>query len=245
MKALIFACFAVGLAAASFGRDITTLDGTTYKNVQISNVTPAGFDIAYTPKGGGLGIKEIFFKNLPEAMRKEFGYSPKRAGAFEKKVNKIRLQRAKKQKWLYEQKQKKEMEEQAINDHLMAQIQAGRQRITLKVVRPTQGGVIGWGELMQNSVTTGQLGKIFVVGLDLPNGGEWAGYIYPIKKPMEGYPAYATSIEKALVLIKANIKQGYYKNNNKSQNNSGSQNMGLNAPQGAPENPNLRIKVRK
>jgi hypothetical protein len=208
---LIASTLVAGLVFSACARDITTLDGKTYKNVQISNVTPAGFDIAYTPKGGGLAIKEMFFKNLPEKIRKEFGYTPKRAQAFEEKVNRIRQERQKKEEWQYKQKLKKEKKEEAENDHLMSQIQAGRLFVYFKSLKTAGNGSVGWGSLTDASVTTGQLGKIYLVGLQLPNGAEWSGYIYPLDTNIDGYTAYASNMPQALEIVKKNIASGVYK----------------------------------
>lgn len=213
---LIASTLIAGLAFSAFAKDITTLDGKTYKNVQVSNITPAGFDISYTPKGGGLAVKEIFFKNLPEKLRKEFGYNAKRARIFEERVNRIRAERQKQAEWRYERQLKKENEEEAEDDHLMSQIQAGRIFVYLKSIETLGNGTIGWASATDASVTTGELGKIFVEGVQLANGAEWSGYIYPIDTDTESYPTYTASMEQALTLVKSNLANGVYKRQRKS-----------------------------
>src|SRR5437870_2354417 len=58
--------------------DITTLDGTTYRDCHVSKAYPDSLCILYS--GGGARVK---FTNLPQPLRTEFSYDSERATAFE------------------------------------------------------------------------------------------------------------------------------------------------------------------
>ena len=58
--------------------DITTLDGKTYKDCQVSKVYPDSICVLF----GGSGAR-IKFSNLPETTRVQYGYDVQRAAAFE------------------------------------------------------------------------------------------------------------------------------------------------------------------
>ena len=67
------------LASNLIARDITTLDGTTYRDCRVSKVYPDSICVLFA--GGGARIK---FANLPEAVAAEFGYESQRGMAFER-----------------------------------------------------------------------------------------------------------------------------------------------------------------
>ena len=71
---------ALGLAAwSASARDIRTLDGRVFHNCQVSRVDPDGLCILYP--GGGAKVK---FSNLPESVRRAYGYDPRKAAAYER-----------------------------------------------------------------------------------------------------------------------------------------------------------------
>ena len=186
------------LAVVAMGRDITTLDGKTYKNVKISGVTPAGFDISYTPSKGGLAIIRLKFKNLPESIQKEFNYNPEKAAAFEKRVNYYQQQSEQKQ---YKKHLTNVKKEQA-RDEARATLVAGRKYVMFKAIALGKGGTIGWIQSPKKNVTTGLEGKGFLIGTSLTPGNCRLGYIYPVNGSYEDakegtLSCYATTLAEA------------------------------------------------
>lgn len=72
-------CIVVLLATACFAADLTTLDGKTYQNIKVTRVDPDGIYIMHSAGGG-----KIKFTELPEDVRKQYGYDPAKAAVFEK-----------------------------------------------------------------------------------------------------------------------------------------------------------------
>ena len=202
-------CAVLFIAATISARDITTLDGTTYKNVQISSVTPAGFDISYTPQGGGLAIREIFFKDLPENIRKEFNYNSQKAESFTKRVDRITQMRNEEIEKEYQQTLAQEAKQEARHDKYEAIAYAGKIHVTLNGIQSSSQGLIAWAQTPNATLTTGTLGKVFIIGLDtVPNGGSWAGYIYPTKTKANGLDCYTVTLEQAIIIMEENSALG-------------------------------------
>ena len=59
--------------------DLTTLDGATYRNIKVTRVEADGLVITHAEGAG-----KIEFLNLPEDVRKEYGYDPAKAEAVKK-----------------------------------------------------------------------------------------------------------------------------------------------------------------
>lgn len=74
------------LPATLFSRDITTLSGTSYKDVTVNGSTAIELIISLKEKDKPERtiLKPIPFTDLPDAIRKEFKYDPEKAEAFEK-----------------------------------------------------------------------------------------------------------------------------------------------------------------
>ena len=68
-------------AARCFAMDITTLDGTFYRDVKVTRVDADGLVITHV---GGAG--KIEFLNLPEEVRKKYAFDPAKAEAAKKAV---------------------------------------------------------------------------------------------------------------------------------------------------------------
>jgi len=62
---------------------ITTTDGQTYNAVKLLQVLPDGLLVQYLPDSGGIGLARLKFTKLPESFRKQFGYDPGKASAYE------------------------------------------------------------------------------------------------------------------------------------------------------------------
>ncbi len=184
--------------------DITTLDGKTYHNVQISSVTPAGFDISYTPSGGGIAIKNLLFKDLPEKIRKEYHYNPQKAAHFQSRVNYYQKQRQDKMIEQYEAKVKEEQAEERRREELNAVVMAGRRYVVFKAVMSYPNGTDGYIDSPQETCTTGQEGRIFLVAKCMPQGNQYEGYIYPINQTVAldnlKLSCYVTNLETAITL---------------------------------------------
>ncbi|OGV56375.1 MAG: hypothetical protein A2X49_15230 [Lentisphaerae bacterium GWF2_52_8] len=80
MKKLFLLYFCVlALGSAVSARDLTSTDGKTYKNVQITQITPLGIFFLCNGQSGWLD-----FKDLSPDVQHEFGYDPGKAQDFEK-----------------------------------------------------------------------------------------------------------------------------------------------------------------
>ena len=62
--------------------EITTRNGTIYKNVTVQRVDPDGLTISYAPVGGGMGAAKLKFENLPDDLQQRFGYDTNKAAAY-------------------------------------------------------------------------------------------------------------------------------------------------------------------
>jgi hypothetical protein len=76
-----------GLLPNLLAMEITTLDGKTYKDCQVSKVYPDSICVLFS--GSGARIK---FTNLPESIRAQYGYNAEQAADFEQ-AEASRLQR--------------------------------------------------------------------------------------------------------------------------------------------------------
>lgn len=68
-------------------RDITTNDGTTYRDVEIAGVNPNSIQILTSGK-----IVDIPFSELPQSIKDEFGYSASRDASFQASVPDVTTQ---------------------------------------------------------------------------------------------------------------------------------------------------------
>lgn len=74
---------AIGFAPEGFGatvkktipNTITTTDGKTYQMTRLVSAPPDGLVVQYRPEEGGVGLRLIKFRNLPEDLRREFNYN--------------------------------------------------------------------------------------------------------------------------------------------------------------------------
>ena len=61
--------------------EITTRDGTTYKNVTVQRIDTNGLTISYAPVDGGMGLAKLKFEDLPDDLRQRFAYDTNKAAA--------------------------------------------------------------------------------------------------------------------------------------------------------------------
>ena len=84
LAALAF-CQVVGAQTnARFPSQITTADGTLYRDTVKLKVYPDGILVSYQPEPYGIGYARLKFRDLPESLQKQYGYDPKAAAEFEK-----------------------------------------------------------------------------------------------------------------------------------------------------------------
>jgi len=62
--------------------EITTRNGTRYRNVTVQRVDPDGLTISYAPVGGGMGAAKLKFENLPDDLQQRYGYDTNKAAAY-------------------------------------------------------------------------------------------------------------------------------------------------------------------
>ena len=75
MRIAIF--LAVFVSGTCLAADLTTADGKTYQNVKITRVDPDGLYIIHSTGGG-----KVRFAELPEEVRKQYGYDPAKEKAW-------------------------------------------------------------------------------------------------------------------------------------------------------------------
>ena len=202
MKLLGIFTVAVCLIACAQARDITTLDGKVYKNVTICDSTAYSIDISFTPEGGGIGIKELFFKNLPDDIRKEFKYNPEKAKSIQNKVAVLRWNIEQKQIEAYKKELKFEQKEDAQEEHITSVICAHKKFYKLITIKTDDNGAVAWADTVYANITEGHEGKIYVFGLqDCSQDSAWEGYLYPVGFEVDGRPAYTTNSYDAYGII--------------------------------------------
>jgi len=79
--AALLVCFATAVRAGT----ITTLRGKTYRDCHIAQIHPDG--ISFTHRDGAA---KILFTDLPRTTRDQYGYDPKKASAYSKKITEQR-----------------------------------------------------------------------------------------------------------------------------------------------------------
>ena len=62
--------------------EITTRNGTKYRNVTVQRIDPDGLTIGYVPVDGGLGAAKLKYEDLPDDLRQRYAYSTNKAAAY-------------------------------------------------------------------------------------------------------------------------------------------------------------------
>ncbi len=83
---LLVGCVAGAQTGAKFPSQVTTSDGTLYKDAVKLRVEPDGIVVSYQPEGGGVGMAKLKFRDLPEDLQRQYGYDAKSAADFEKQA---------------------------------------------------------------------------------------------------------------------------------------------------------------
>jgi len=83
IKAVLCLCSVAVLLAAGncFSADITTLDGKTYKDATVTGVEPDALHISFRQ-----GVVRIPFVELPNDLRRQYGYDPLKAAQYQNPV---------------------------------------------------------------------------------------------------------------------------------------------------------------
>jgi len=177
--------------------DLTTKDGTVYKDVKFFTINPDGIDISYK-KGDETFLTHVYFVDMSKKLQNKFHYSPKRATLYRQQLKKIHeaaiIRHA---KFVKQQKAKN-----AKRVALESQIEAGAINVVLKIYASKSDGVVAYASTMHPSVTTGHLGKIFVYGMSGMSGGEASSVLYPTGTTRYGYTCYAATLDQAVALVK-------------------------------------------
>ena len=197
-KSILTLVICIGLVSVLPARDIKTKDGTVYKNVSISDVTPIGIDITYMKNGTGF-IRMLHFTELSPEIQKEFNYSPRKAEIY---LNNLRKSAERARKKYAERLKKGEVKTEK-EDALISQIDAGAVNVVLKVVSQEPDGIIAWADLVNDTVdSSGHLGKVFVYGVMGLEGSEEARVIYPTGTYKDECPCYAGTLVQAIAVKK-------------------------------------------
>jgi hypothetical protein len=70
---------------AQFPAQITASNGKVYTHTTKLNVYPDGILVSYSPAPRAVGLAKLKFRDLPEALQKQYGYDPKAAAEFEQR----------------------------------------------------------------------------------------------------------------------------------------------------------------
>jgi flagellar biosynthesis GTPase FlhF len=66
---------------AAFAADITTRDGTTYHNVEITGIDPDGIRVMHSK-----GVAKLRFEELPDPLQKQYHYNAAKVAAYRKQI---------------------------------------------------------------------------------------------------------------------------------------------------------------
>ena len=213
MKKLLFVLAAITLfQGLTFAEDITTVDGTTYKDVSIEGTNPSGIDIGYTNVDGNYVLRGLKFTNLPENIQKRFGYKPELSQQFETKVNAYSstemddvasAQKARLETIIKEIKQKLAGADVNIKpDDLRYAAFALRRTVKVNPVASIrQGCVVDIEEVTSGKPISSK--RILLDGVSLPAGTSWTGYIYPTGvqstyQNVNGIPVFTESVSRSV-----------------------------------------------
>lgn len=198
LATLAMTVFAAALSAKT--ATIVMKDGKVHKNVEVLNVNALGIDVAFKGKLGEI-VKHVPFSDVSEKTQKEFGYSPEKA----KKLREERDKMIERHRKIREEIQRRKEAGEKYYQHqhptkrlTKNEIENSGVRVLLKVITAENGGVVAWADTPNATVTTGHLGKVFVRGLDVTNGGEWGGTIYPTGTTVGDYPCYTPYMYMAI-----------------------------------------------
>ena len=80
-KKLVAVFVALAFATAGFGLDITTRSGMTYRKCEVEKVESDGIRVSHDT-----GAAKIAFEDLPDALRRKYGFDPAKVAAYRKGI---------------------------------------------------------------------------------------------------------------------------------------------------------------
>ncbi|MEG2075995.1 MAG: hypothetical protein RRY34_05785, partial [Victivallaceae bacterium] len=168
--------------------DITTKDGTTYKDAIVEGVNPAGIDIGFVNERGVYVLKGLSFENLPEEICQKYGYKPKHSADFTAKVNSFSNQEV--QQVAQEKNERlarvmKELKAKFAGESINIQpadlqfaIYANRRAVRVMPLQNTPHGcVVKLEALLGGKALNDQY--LVIDNENLPTGKSLTGFIYP------------------------------------------------------------------
>jgi hypothetical protein len=81
---LAFCSVAGAQTSTGFPSEITTVDGTVYRDTAKVRVYPDGLLVSYKPEPDGIGYAKLKFRDLPESLQRQYRYDAKAAADYEK-----------------------------------------------------------------------------------------------------------------------------------------------------------------
>lgn len=213
MKKMLLTLAAILLSPVlTFAEDITTLDGTTYKNVSIEGTNPSGIDIGYADANNNYVLRGLKFVNLPENIQKRFGYKPEVSQQFDTKINAYSstemddvaaAQKTRLEAIISEMKQKLSGADINIKpEDLRYAAFALRRAVKVNPVGSIrQGCVVEIEEITSGKPIKSK--KVLLDGVSLPMGTSWTGYIYPTGvqstyQNVNGIPVFTESVSRSV-----------------------------------------------
>lgn len=91
--------------------DLVTKSGTVYKSFRVESYNPVEISISYTPEGGGMGMANVRFEDLPDDLRQRYSFDAQKASEFEtaQTEGKKQLTKVFEQMWLAEKEGKEKL----------------------------------------------------------------------------------------------------------------------------------------
>ncbi len=199
IKKLVLASCAAFLACSADCLDLILKNGSIYKDVTIVTKTPGGMDIQSHRDGDITIFRHVRYSELsPESLKHFPDYNKPKADEHIASVKAkydlaLASHSAKQADWV----KKDEADEPITYPSLPAST------MVLKATKDLKHGTIGWAtsEEATGPSVNGHFGKIYVYGLKITEGNEWAGKLYLTNKSMqdgnEVFPCYVTSQDMA------------------------------------------------
>lgn len=211
MKRIPFTVFCIALFAAASANclDLTLKDGTVYENAVIYARSVDGIDVESHKDFDVRILRHVMYKELSPASLKLFPEYDKAKSEEYLESLRVKIEAA----IARDAERKAEKASQAKTEKASVPPVVAEEPgawLVFKSTKDLKHGSIGWGsteEAAANGPTNqGHLGKIYVYGLKVTAGGEWAGKLYPTDKTVQdendSFPCYATSQDVANAINK-------------------------------------------
>ena len=198
---ILASCVAFFVSLTADCLDLTLNDGTVYKNATVLTKTIDGIDIESAKDYDITILKHIMYRDLsPESLKLFPEYDKAKAEEYIKSIHSkaqagIARNAERQAEWT------RQAAAQA-NSPLFypAVTEIPGAWLVLKATKELEHGTVGWAsteDAAEGPSTQGHFGKIYVYGLKITAGNEWAGKLYLTNKTMqdgnEGFLCYTTS----------------------------------------------------